>query len=120
MKQRTTALIDSISVNGEPLDLSGRTEIEIEFSAIDTGGGFHDPILDFSYLLENVDIEESSQQSYDISLKVHDPTDEENRVAINYRGKLTRKTDTGYEAMGRLKDDKVSRDMVKFVMRSVR
>lgn len=120
MKQRTTALIDSITVDGKSLDLSGRTEIEIEFSAIDTGGGFHDPILDFSYLLEGVELEETPQQAYDISLQVHDPADKENQVAINYRAKLNPKDDSSFEAMGRLKDDKVNREMVKFVMRSVR
>ena len=120
MKQRTTAFIDSITVDDQPLDLSAHTEIEIEFSAIDTGGGFHDPILDFSYLLEGITIEEREGQVYDLSLEVRDPSDEENQVAINYRGTLTRQAEGSYEAMGRLKDDNVSRSMVKFVMRSVR
>ena len=120
MKQRTTALIDAIIVDGQPLGLSDPTEIEIEFSAIDTGGGFHDPILDFSYLLEGVTIEGAADQIHEIRLEVRDPSNEDNQVAITYQGGLAPKADNRYEAMGRLKDNNVTRDMVAFVMRSVR
>ena len=120
MKQRTTALIDSISVNGHSLGLSAPAEIEIEFSAIDTGGGFHDPILDFSYLLEGVTIEGAADQTHEIRLELRDPSNEDNQIVIAYQGELASQADNKYEAMGRLKDDNVTRDMVAFVMRSVR
>lgn len=96
-------------------------DIELEFSAIDTGGGFHDPILDFAYELSaDGSAQFLEDETHQIRLTLQDPLDKENRLELSYQGKLLMKENHRLEGMGRLKDDEMSREITRFVMRSVR
>ncbi len=121
MKQQVVVVIRKVVINGEDWPLAKPEDIELEFSAIDSGGGFRDPILDFAYELE---ADESSKQlaegAHQITLYLQDPSDEGNTLEIGYEGSLNWIADNRVEGMGRLKDENMSRDIMKFVMRSVR
>lgn len=121
MKQQALVVITKVEIDGEDWPLIKPENIELEFSAIDTGGGFHDPILDFTYELE---VEESDKHiaegTHQIKLYLQDPSDADNTLNILYEGALNWVDDNRLEGMGRLKDKDMSREIVKFVFRSVR
>jgi hypothetical protein len=121
MKQQTTVVITRVKVDGDVWPQENPTDIELEFSAIDTGGGFHDPILDFTYEFSADGVGQYGEEKvHQITLNLQDPLDKENTLKISYQGKLLRKDNHRLKGMGRLKNDDMSRDITKFVMRSVR
>ncbi|MCW9707136.1 hypothetical protein [Fodinibius salsisoli] len=121
MKQQTTVVITKVEIDGEVWPLDEPEDIELEFSAIDTGGGFHDPILDFAYELSAEEQAAYLQEDlYDITLYLQDPAHEENSLEVAYEGRLKLTDNDRLEGTGRLKDEDMSRDIVKFVIRSVR
>lgn len=121
MKQQTTAVIESVLVDGESLPLARQALIELELSAIDTGGGFHDPILDFVYELKVADeqlLRPAKEQR--LRLIVQDPSDAGHALTISYRDELKRLGEHHWQGMGRLSGDQSGREVVTFVMQCVR
>ncbi|WP_142715087.1 hypothetical protein [Fodinibius sediminis] len=120
MKRQTSAIIREMTADGKRVPLPEPVNIELEFSAIDTGGGFHDPILDFSFRLPVDNAGALEGQEVSVSMLLVDPTDGDNTLRLNYRGRLAIRSGNKLESMGRLKDEQVSRAIVKFIMRSLR
>lgn len=120
MKQRITAIIERITIDEDVLFLTDQPSVELEFSAIDTGGGFHDPILDFEFKLAVEKREVREQTNHNIILMIRDPADRENTLSLAYQGKLKQVDGRFFRGMGRLQDEHVSRDTVKFIMRCLR
>lgn len=118
MKQQVVVVITKVDIDGEDWPLAKPEDIELEFSAIDSGGGFHDPILDFAYELETDESSKNIAEGvHQITLYLQDPSEEENTLEIVYEGAL-KWIDGRVEGMGRLKDEEMDRDIAKFVMKS--
>lgn len=120
MKQQTTAIIEKATIDGEIVEPAEQTDITLEFSAIDTGGGFHDPILDFTYKMPVKKRKIVEQTVYHIVLVIREPSDRKNTVTLAYEGKLKQEDGKYLKGMGRLQNEQMSRDIVKFVMRCLR
>src|SRR5699024_3661332 len=107
MKQRLHARIEQIEVDGRSLELKGVPLAELEFSAIDTGGGFHDPIFDLVFTIAPGDGQWASGKEHTIRLLLCDPSDNKNKLEIFYDGRLQKIAEGKAEGMGRLKDEEV-------------
>jgi len=119
MKVQTTAKIKALSLNGDSRGLKHSQEIELEFSAIDTGGGYKDPILDFSFRISrSVDL--NSNESHKLELVLGDPDNEEGGVSFGYTGELTVHDKDWFAVNGRLKEEKLSRELIGFVLQRLR
>lgn len=117
MKLRTTAQLTDCVIDGEKLNLENASTIELEFSAIDTGGGFKDPLLDFSFKLDASDASEIiGDNHHTISPRLRD-TRSDNGVTFFCEG-VVNITDSGaLEINGRLKEDQLSDQLIRFVLK---
>lgn len=120
MKQQITAIIEKVTIDETTLELVEPADITLEFSAVDTGGGYRDPILDFAYELVVVNGTMTEETNHHIVLDIREPDDSENRLSIAYDGKLKQIAGETLAGMGRLQDGAVTRGMVKFIMRCLR
>lgn len=119
MKVQTTAKVKTLSLNGDSHEIKHSQEIELEFSAIDTGGGYKDPILDFSFRISrSADL--NSNQRYELELVLGDPDNEEDEVSLKYAGELTAYDNDWFEVNGRLKEENLSRELIGFVLQRLR
>ncbi|MDZ7690753.1 MAG: hypothetical protein U5K69_06400 [Balneolaceae bacterium] len=118
MKIQTNALLKSCSVDGNPVDLPDFHPIELEFSAVDTGGGFRDMILDFSFQVPNSNgvVVGEPVDKCEIVVTMQNPNDTGREVTFCYQGKLSSNDDDELEINGRLKDDMLSRELVGFML----
>jgi len=119
MKIRSTAHVDSLLIGGESIALDSDRPIDIEFSAIDSGGGFKDPILDFSFSLSKSvlpDIEIYKKVLVEFMLR--DPNNQENSARFQHEVLL--QEGEPVEINGRLKEDELSRALIGFVLRLLR
>lgn len=116
MKIQTIATIERISIDGESTNRIDKS-IDLEFSAIDTGGGFKDPILDFSFTIEDSDLLELIEEYQEMRIMLVDPQEEENEASFSYRleGSIS-----GKQINGRLKEDQLSRTLIGFVLQLLR
>lgn len=120
MKIQTTALIDELTVDGRTFSLPDEKSIDLEFSAIDTGGGFKDPILDFSFRLQSSRISDWPEaQAQEIILSLQDPGREGNKAELSYEGGVLDKGEA-LEVNGRLKEEQLSRQLIGFVLKLLR
>ena len=121
MKIQTTAHISSLSVDGKTLNLDSKHIIELEFSAIDSGGAFRDPILDFSFRIpQQKNVSHSPGEMHEFELRLTDPHNEDRSEQFSYEGALA-KTDSEYwEANGRLKEDQLNREVIGLVLQLLR
>ncbi len=121
MKVQTSALIDQIIIGENSCNLSDHQTIELEFSAIDTGGGFKDPILDFSFSIDkSVIVDFDNEDSREITLSLSDPQKSDNEITFAFTGKLKQVDEQYLQANGRLKGDQLSRELIGFVMKRIR
>lgn len=121
MKQQVVVFIKKLDVDGKDFPLAKPEDIKLELSAIDSGGGFRDPILDFAFEIEAGELSrEFAEGMNQITLHLQDPSDEGNTLEVTYEGTLNWIEEDRLEGMGRLKDENMSRDIMKFVMQSVR
>ncbi len=120
MKQQIAAIIEKVTIDETTLVFVEQADITLEFSAIDTGGGFRDPIVDFAYELVLLNGAMAEETICHIMLDIREPGDSENRLSIAYDGKLKQIDGETFAGMGRLQDGDVTRDMVKFIMRCLR
>lgn len=121
MKIQTTAQITALAIDDKSYDLADDQTIELEFSAIDTGGGFKDPILDFSFLVQNTDVGEwDDEQTRKITLTLRNPDKEDSEVMFSYEGTLKKRDRNTLEANGRLKEDQLPREVIGFVLQLLR
>lgn len=122
MKIQTTARIEAFTIDDTPQDLPADQSINLEFSAIDTGGGFKDPILDFSFTIPKdvVDYDTDDEQTPEISLMLNDPDQEGREVSFSYKSRLQAVEEDQPEVNGRLKDDQLSREIIDFVFKLLR
>ena len=120
MKIQTTAQLTSFSIDDTIVEPTSLPDIELEFSAIDTGGAFRDPILDFSFCipsLKKVQQKVGNNCSFEIGLS--DPNTGK-ETSFSYEG-LLRENDNGkVELNGRLKEDELSRELIGFVLQLLR
>jgi hypothetical protein len=115
MKIQTSAEVRSLKSDGQDIALDQHHNIDLEFSAIDTGGGFKDPMLDFSISFEEP-TEWSASQSK-ISLTLVDPNNEEKKVSFLFDGEVTA---ADRQINGRIKEDQLSREVIGFVLNLLR
>lgn len=121
MKIQTSAEIKILAINGSSQKIPAGQSIDLEFSAIDTGGGFKDPILDFSFTIPKnvVDYNADDGQNSEITLTLSDPDQEGNEASFSYEGRLQVEEDQ-FEINGRLKEDQLSREVIDFVFKLLR
>ncbi|WP_440999690.1 hypothetical protein [Fodinibius sp. SL11] len=115
MKMQTQAVLEKLKVKDQDIQLDKDQTIELEFSAIDTGGGFKDPMLDFSISLGH--ITEEFQNIRDISFKLADPNDEDKEVSFSFEGYITM---ADQQVNGRIKEDQLNREVIGFVINLLR
>jgi hypothetical protein len=115
MKIQTFADITSLTWDGQDIDLNESHNIDLEFSAIDTGGGFKDPMLDFSIPLEQ-SIEWGGEPPT-LSLTLADPNSKDKEVSFSFHGEVTV---SNQQINGRIKEDQLSRDVIGFVLNLLR
>ncbi|HKK45709.1 MAG TPA: hypothetical protein VJ964_09315 [Balneolaceae bacterium] len=120
MKVQTTALVNAFTLDGQPLEFPDSIKIDLEFSAIDTGGSFRDPILDFSLLLHDTgfDMHNWNKKSR-AELLLVDPHHKENRATLNAACEVSVNGDQ-LQINGRLKDDHLTDSIIGFVLRRFR
>lgn len=120
MKQQITAVIENMKIDNKVVELPEQADVVLEFSAVDTGGGFRDPILDFTYQLPVLNNETLNESMHSITLLISDPSDFENTLLISYNGKLEQVDGDCMEAMGRLQGKEAGGEILEFVMRCLR
>lgn len=117
MKVQTTAQIETLVID-EKAQEPASPDIDLEFSALDTGGGFKDPMLDFSFLLQGLDIRERDKnEKHKIKLMLRDPSDEENEAELIYEERISSPAE---RINGRLKEDQLSKELIGFVLKLLR
>ncbi len=117
MKVQTKAQIKTLDIDGTTREPASRN-IDLEFSALDTGGGYKDPILDFSFPKEGLDIgEKADGEKHDIRLELCDPGNEENNAELLCEHKITPADE---RVNGRLKEEQLSRELIGFVLKLLR
>lgn len=119
MKIQSTATILSLAIGGESIALENQHTIKLEFSAIDSGGGFKDPILDFSFSISKSmlpDVE--NDEKLPIQVTLQDPHNEENTARFEHEVLLQGQESA--EINGRLKEDDLSRALIGFVLQLLR
>lgn len=118
MKIQTTAIITKFSVDGESISLKDDKTIDLEFSAIDTGGGFKDPILDFSFSVEDANFPGSEEKkNKTIMMTLLDPQNPDNKVTFSCEINDAR---PDKQINARLKEDELSRELIGFVLQLLR
>ena len=121
MKIQTTAHITWLSVDGKAVNLGTKHLIELEFSAIDTGGAFRDPILDFSFRIpKQKKVTHSLGEIHEFELRFTDPHNEDRSEQFSYEGALAKTGSEYWEANGRLKEDQLSREVIGLVLQLLR
>lgn len=120
MKQQTKAYIKKAELDGKKISLPGEVTVSLELSAIDTGGGFHDPIVDFAFTLQGSFGDLQTDKKCTINLLIGNPGNTDDTIDFSYEGKLKSTNGQQVELMGRLQDEQVDREMVRFIMRCVR
>lgn len=118
MKIQTSAYIDRLSIEGEQLSLPEDQRIELEFSAIDTGGGFKDPILDFSFALEASHIDQPGK-TVEMQLRLRDYAND-HHCSFAYNAVARSADHKEMEINGRLKEDQLPREVIGFVLHLLR
>ncbi|WP_138431548.1 hypothetical protein [Fodinibius saliphilus] len=116
MKIQTAAIIDQLLIDDKRVDLAEEHFIELEFSAIDTGGGFKDPILDFSIKVPDkmpIDVGQL------VVVGLRNPQQEERKVAFEYKMPEEQRG-SNIAINGRLKGDQLSREVIGFVLQLLR
>lgn len=93
---------------------------DLELSAIDTGGGFRDPIVDLAFSLPRSIGDLPVNKRCTIDLVIRNPRDTDDAVNFSYEGMIKPADGQQVEVMGRLQDEQVDREMVRFIMRCVR
>lgn len=117
MKIQTKADIKKISIDGDLVSIKDET-IDLEFSAIDTGGAFRDPILDFSFQINEEDVPGAVEsKEREISVTLLDPQHEGNEVTFSHQEVFD--ISSGW-INGRLKGDQLDRELIGFVLQLLR
>lgn len=119
MKIQTTALVKELLIDGKQYPLEDQKAIELEFSAIDTGGGFKDPMLDFSFSVEATEGLAADQQ-HKLTLTLVNPRDPDNEATFAYVGAVYPADNHQLEINGRLLENKLTEELLGFVMRRLR
>ena len=121
MKIQTTALVTYLSVDGTPSELNEPLEIELEFSAIDTGGGFKDPLLDFSMPIDAGEGRNGTElDPHRYELKLRNPKQEDSTASFVCEAKPRYNSNGQLMLNGRLKDEEVDRELIGFVLKLIR
>lgn len=119
MKIQTSAVIEQLLIGDKKISLPAEKGIELEFSAIDTGGGFKDPILDFSFTLDS-STRDLSEGEKEVVITLRDPSNEKNRATFSHRTVLKNPEGQKVEINGRLKEDDLERELIGFVLQLLR
>ncbi len=119
MKQRTTAYIKKVELDGKNISLPGEIAADLELSAVDTGGAFRDPIVDFSFTLQGSISNMPANERCKIDLVIGNPRNTDDTINFSYEGMIKSADGQQMEVMGRLQDKQVDREMVRFIMRCV-
>lgn len=121
MKIQTTAQVQHFSVDNRTIEGAESRAIDLEFSALDTGGGFKDPIIDFSLVLpDSVDNLPADGRDHEMNFTLSAPNGQAEPVSFLHEGPLQ---ETGYQAIeinGRLKEQQLRRELIDFVFTLLR
>lgn len=110
MKIQSTAIIKALKVDGTPVRLEDNQVIELEFSAIDTGGGFKDPMVDYSISFSGGNTPD--YQEREVQLLLSDPNDSNRNVEVSYTGVLS----VGHNQInGRITEQELSNEAIGFI-----
>lgn len=115
MKIQTKAILEQLQIDGLNVPLDEDRSIDLEFSAIDTGGGFKDPMLDFSVTIS--DWQSSNHQQSKVILSISDPQNRERAIQLTCNGELTI---ADGQINGRLTDEELTREAIGFIFKLVR
>lgn len=124
MKIKTQSQLARCTIDGTQISLPEEQSIDLEFSTIDTGSGFKDPILDFSFSLE-IDADavgishESGTGDRNIEVTLQNP-DNGREASFAFSGPLQFGDSKTVEVNGRLKDENISRDVIGFMLQLLR
>lgn len=110
MKIQTKAALDKFKIDGQNIPLTDKHVIDLEFSAIDTGGGFKDPMLDFSVSVSGW--ESPNHQQTQVELSISDTEDREQQIEFSYQGALTIAEG---EVNGRITEEDLTKEVIRFV-----
>ncbi|NGP87601.1 hypothetical protein [Fodinibius halophilus] len=116
MKIQTSAIIDQLVMGDKEMEIPKKQTIELEFSAIDSGGGFKDPILDFSFNLP-AGIPKNGERM--LTVRLRNPQKEEHKATFSYELPAD-EGDGQSQINGRLKEDQLSREVIGFVLQLLR
>lgn len=117
MKIQTTAQIESLAIDGEARPLTDSEVITLEFSAIDTGGRFRDPMLDFTFTLPmESDKNMGDVRDHRLDLSLGDPAKENNKISFSCYCEVAAAANE-LEINGRLREDMLSEELVGFVLK---
>lgn len=120
MKIQTTARIKALTLDGTPQNLLSDQTIDLEFSAIDTGGGFKDPILDFSFSIPKSDDNDVDQGQRSITVTLNDPGESNDQFSFSCKSELQPVAEDLLEINGRLKEEQLSKELIGFVFKLLR
>ncbi|MEL7832587.1 hypothetical protein [Fodinibius sp. Rm-B-1B1-1] len=112
MKIQTQALLEDLQIDGQDIAVEDRQPIFLEFSAIDTGGGFKDPMLDFSVSVSSIEVQNHGES--EVRLTVINPDDHNDEVALSYNGAITIADE---EINGRITEEQLPKEMIRFIFK---
>lgn len=110
MKIQTKAILQKFIIDEQEIRLEDKHSINLEFSAIDTGGGFKDPMLDFS--VELSEWESQYHQRSQVVLSIRDMQNREQEIEFSYQGALTIAEG---EVNGRITEEELPKEVIRFV-----
>ena len=112
MKIQTQAVLNELKIDNQNILLDEEQPIYLEFSAIDTGGGFKDPMLDFSVSVSS--IEGQNHRGGEIMIMLADPNGNGDEINLSYKGEITVAEN---EINGRITEDELPKEMIRFVFK---
>lgn len=120
MKIQSKALIKGVEIDNTIIDFEDFPLIALEFSAIDTGGGFKDQILDFSFSVPKAELSLAADQEHELQLRLMNPENKSKEIQFSCEASLKPNGAHELECNGRLLKPDMSKELVGFVLNLLR
>lgn len=112
MKIQTQALLKELQIDDQDIAVEDQQSIFLEFSAIDAGGGFKDPMLDFSVPVSSITSQDHDESQ--VRLMITNPDAPNDEVNLSYTGVITIANE---EINGRITEEQLPQEMIRFVFK---
>lgn len=120
MKLRSSCQLIGCTIEEYKLQFDAPSTIELELSAIDTGGGYKDPIIDFSCTVKcSRASEPAGSQNSSLTLELRNPQ-EGTEITFSGEGVVNLAGQNMLEINGRLHENEITDTLIGFVLKSVR